>query len=693
MSKTTSAIHKVVVVFKTHLDIGFTDYAGAVRSRYMEDYLPRAMALARAMKRYRDEDSAPTRRKVEVSRPPFVWSTGSWLVYEALEEYKGRRLRELESAIAAGHIAWHAIPFTTHSELMDASLFRFGLSLSVRLDRRFGKNTIAAKMTDVPGHTRAMVPLLADAGIRFLHIGINPASTPPDVPDAFVWRHDHGTDLTVVYDHGDYGGNMVVPGLSCALVLAHTGDNLGPPTTEGVRLAMNRCELDFPRAEVFAGRLDDFAVELERIKKSLPVLTEEMGDTWIHGVGSDPGKVAQFRELQRLNSRWQHAKHPAGAAGKLDAFRRSLMMIPEHTWGMDEKTHLNDFTRYGAADLKRMRRTKKCIWLEASWQEQRSYIRQAVDLLHPSSLREEAEEVIASLRPRDPEIKGFQQVSAVDSLFTTSSLSIGFDSLTGDINHLKDLARRRTWATEKCPLASYAYETFSSSDYERFKTQYLRIGPKTIDWAIKDFTKPGIEALRLKHQTARPVLDAIWHRAEKSGEMRFILRMHMPGSIVKEFGAPAELTMEVHVQSKPAVIDIVLQWFGKPACRLPEASWMSFCPRINHASGWLLKKTGSWISPLDVVKNGNRKLHAVEEIRYEHGGDFLGIESLDAPLVAPGERSLLDFNNRLPPLKRGMHFNLHNNVWGTNFPMWYEEDSRFRFRLDLEQPGRPGSQS
>jgi hypothetical protein len=26
-----------------------------------------------------------------------------------------------------------------------------------------------------------------------------------------------------------------------------------------------------------------------------------------------------------------------------------------------------------------------------------------------------------------------------------------------------------------------------------------------------------------------------------------------------------------------------------------------------------------------------------------------------------------------------MHFNLYNNVWGTNFPMWYEDDARFRF--------------
>ena len=71
---------------------------------------------------------------------------------------------------------------------MSPDLFRAGLSYSQELDRRFGKTTIAAKMTDVPGHTLGMVPLLAEAGIRFLHLGVNTASPPPDVPDIFRWR-------------------------------------------------------------------------------------------------------------------------------------------------------------------------------------------------------------------------------------------------------------------------------------------------------------------------------------------------------------------------------------------------------------------------------------------------------------------------------------------------------------------------
>ena len=31
--------------------------------------------------------------------------------------------------------------------------------------------------------------------------------------------------------------------------------------------------------------------------------------------------------------------------------------------------------------------------------------------------------------------------------------------------------------------------------------------------------------------------------------------------------------------------------------------------------------------------------------------------------------------------RKGMHFLLYDNVWGTNFPMWFGEDARFRFVL------------
>jgi hypothetical protein len=78
-------------------------------------------------------------------------------------------------------------------------------------------------------------------------------------------------------------------------------------------------------------------------------------------------------------------------------------------------------------------------------------------------------------------------------------------------------------------------------------------------------------------------------------------------------------------------------------------------------------------------------MHAVGTgVSYRDAQGSLLLETLDAPLVAPGQPSLLNFNNQLPDLQKGMHINLYNNVWGTNFPQWDEEDARFRFVLRPE---------
>ena len=64
---------------------------------------------------------------------------------------------------------------------------------------------------------------------------------------------------------------------------------------------------------------------------------------------------------------------------------------------------------------------------------------------------------------------------------------------------------------------------------------------------------------------------------------------------------------------------------------------------------------------------------------------FLKIESLDAFLVSPAENItyLLNFDGDEEPNVEGMHFNLYNNLWGTAFPQWYDDDGMFRFTLNF----------
>jgi len=144
-------------------------------------------------------------------------------------------------------------------------------------------------------------------------------------------------------------------------------------------------------------------------------------------------------------------------------------------------------------------------------------------------------------------------------------------------------------------------------------------------------------------------------------------------------GSPERISVELFLPEARKEMQVTLQWFNKPAYRLPEASWFSFVPPIENGN-WIIDKMGKPVNFRDVIKNGNRKMHAaIYGIRYENNKNNCAIQSFDAPLVASGERTLLNFDNRLPEAREGVHFCLHNNVWGTNFIMWFEEDMKYRF--------------
>ena len=203
---------QVLVLFKTHLDVGFTDYSANILQKYLKEYIPNAIKVGYELKG---------------TETPFCWTVGSWLIWQALKQDADG---SVERAVRDGILNWHALPFTTHTELMSAELFEYGLSLSEKLDARFGKKTMGAKMTDVPGHTVGIVPLMAKHGVNFLHLGVNPATPVPKVPPLFRWKC--GADEILVMYEEDYGK---VAGLGEFVVyFAHTNDNLGPQNAQEI---------------------------------------------------------------------------------------------------------------------------------------------------------------------------------------------------------------------------------------------------------------------------------------------------------------------------------------------------------------------------------------------------------------------------------------------------------------------------
>jgi len=294
--------------------------------------------------------------------------------------------------------------------------------------------TIAAKLTDVPGHTRGVVPLLAEAGVRFLHIGVNPGSAVPVVPPLFRWVDPSGADPVVMYESG-YGSAQLIEGSSDSIAFGHTIDNMGPQSVDQVMDVYRDVRRNRPDAEVFASTLDAFALTLEPLRSNLPVVTDEIGDTWIHGVGSDPIKVAQFRELLRLRQEWLLIGRLHREDDLYRAFHRKLMLIAEHTWGMDEKTHLGDHEAYNNQDLARLRHLPNFEKFESSWAEKRAIVQQALDTLEETDLASEARTRLESIRPVYPSLDGWTVCNPSQVMIEGFGQRLLFDPLTAAVKN------------------------------------------------------------------------------------------------------------------------------------------------------------------------------------------------------------------------------------------------------------------
>lgn len=661
-------VREIGVVFKTHLDLGFTDLANEVFRRYMTEFMPRATHLALTMA-----------QEARISRGPderFIWTTGSWLVSKYLEHSRGRARRDFERAICDGLIRWHALPFTFETEALDASLMEAGIAISQRLDVRFGMRTIAAKMTDVPGHTRGIIPTLAAAGVKFLHIGVNPASTPPDVPPLFRWQHPSGAEIIVCYEN-TYGGFCAVPGGKSIFAVAMTGDNAGPPPDSAVRGVYSDIRQRFPLATVRACTLEEMAASVSSARDLLPCVTEEIGDTWIHGYGTDPWKMAAYRRLARLRGTWlrQGRFDPASRSGI--GFDENLLLAMEHTWGLDEKTWLHNGAPlkkveefFRRSDFQRARRRPDFQRMEASWKEQRDYIHQAVSVLGSKSLRTEASAVLAEVHPR--RIFSRKGLRLID--VRKARLGVGRQAYA-----LRSDGALRIPGAARAFLGALTFEVFGAEDYVRFQRQYLTEPENTGIWAPMDFGKPGLAKVLPRGRSWKPQVTRVTTAADFG---RMVIDSAFPEEATRDFGAPRRLRTFVTLE-KDGGIAFDLQWFDKPATRIPEALWFGFRPPVGADARWLLHKLGGAVDPLDVVRNGNRHLHIVQDgVTAEDTSGRWHFSSPDAALVAPGKPSLLDFKNEQPdPTADGIHFNLFNNTWGTNFPMWYDDDARFRFKV------------
>lgn len=639
---------RILVLFKTHLDVGFTDFSEAVVQKYNQHYIPKAISVAR-------EVAASGRGE------GFVWTTGSWLIAQYLRTQSAADVAQMEEAIRNGWISWHALPCTMHSELCTGELYDYGLSLSRELDARFGRETIGCKCTDVPGHTAAIIPYLAASGVELLHIGVNPASTPADVPTVFRWKFAD-SEITVMYNGGDYGEFTQIPGTDTYVYFAHTGDNLGPQSAAEIFGVYDTIHAKYPEATVCAADLSDVARAVAAVRDALPVVEAEMGDTWIHGAATDPQKVAQYRALLR------YAK--GAQADEARAIYNALLLVPEHTWGMDEKTHLGENKNYIRSRFEKVRNNYKYKKMELSWAEQRRYVLDAADQVKDTAVREA---LLSGWYVQQPDFTTMRELPVGEA--SVGGLCVGFSD-NGEITSLHYGQAGLT--LDDCRLFGFSYDEYSFDEVWAFQNAYLiprfiRDFEETgvLNWGINDFGKYGLKDERNEHTAAAPLSYRLY-----TDEASLYVAYEMDARVSEENGQPPMCCLKITPREREILFDFA--WFDKPANRVPEAMWLRFDPRRTLRG---ISKLGYVIDPANVIGHGGRGLHATDGTLYFDG---VKLQSLDAVLCSVGGKNVYRYVTDIPPMDKGVYVNLFNNQWGTNFPMWNEGDGRARFVLSAQ---------
>ena len=240
----TAKVDHVWVVFKTHLDIGYTD------------------TIEKVLKKYRGHmmDGA-----LEGGGGVAQSAAGAALLLDA-----GRLAADAcaRSAAGAGAQGTHrAGGARGRDHLSRASLHhahgdagsrgpgaRAGLLHAARPTRYGRPLPIGAKMTDVPSHSWVMPTLLANAGVKFLQLGCNGTSAFMRVPRLFWWEGPDGSRILCNYTP-DYGSGSRPPRdwpSKHYLAMEMTGDNHGPPTAAEVeRLRQQAAKDSAGRASPF----------------------------------------------------------------------------------------------------------------------------------------------------------------------------------------------------------------------------------------------------------------------------------------------------------------------------------------------------------------------------------------------------------------------------------------------------------
>lgn len=302
-----------------------------------------------------------------------------------------------------------------------------------------------------------------------------------------------------------YNDSVIIPGFSHAIVFDWRGDNAGPPQSVAeVAGDYKAVQTVFPGAAVFASTLDNFTQLLTpAVLATLPVVTSEIGDTWMHGAASDPQKTEMYKRAAAL----RRACLDAGACSLDDPvlanFTRFLLKNNEHTWGKSQPTYFSDYANWSNEQLQAQLAARNPRYLDmiASWQEQRDWgLTYALEALRvggsplAASVAAAWADVYPDPNPPPPAQDGWAPATP-GRAYSVGRWSVAFDAASGAVTSLSDAVTGQAWASPGAGsfLGRLQYDTYDNASIGVYLQEYASQWPPMPNYP-KVRPRPGLSA-------------------------------------------------------------------------------------------------------------------------------------------------------------------------------------------------------
>jgi len=724
----------VVLVFKMHVDIGYTNWAEGVLQSYCNEM------LAETLKSIDETSGLPESEQ-------FVWTIPAWPLKYMLEHSSEEKKVKLEEAIKEKRIIPHALPFTFETEASDLENLVRGLSYASEINTTYNlAQARDAKQTDVPSHSWILPTVLKNAGVDFLHLGCNPGSASPDVPPLFWWQGPDGSKLLTLYWAEYYGSGILPPEdwpYKTWLAMIHTHENTGAPTPEEVAELLKKAKEEMPDVNVKIGRLSDFHDLLMKEKPDLPIVSGDMPDTWIHGYMSNPRETGLSKHLQRetynteiLNSQmiqWGMSENTLEAYIS-DAIE-NMLLYDEHTFGA-AMSHGNQHRWTYNDEFKINKSLGNYDYIEGTWREKRNRIRSAEKIIIPL-MKQELKMLASSVNTDGKRIVVYNPLPWVRSgrvnffagVYQKKFKIYGVkDAVTGEVipvyedynlisfdadsvpslgyktylpilepipnetklkidqkNNLLENKYFKLHIDEQKGILSSVFdkqnnkELVNQNSREGFGEYILeRPGQREIDSYNKAYIKPGAEHWA-NDEMIRPTIP-YEESVVYNGSCEKIVYLDKGNAIrASIFGKLDDRDSQGYLVSYTLYEDqpfVEITWGvdGKKPSSLPEAGWLSFPFNVDRPE-YRLYRTGGIVDPQrDFVEMTNQDFYFLNTsmTMFDSKGSGIALNCPTSPGISIDNPGLFQFSKKKQLSTAKVFVNLYNTQWGTNFTEWIE---------------------